>query len=204
MVSRESLPFFLPDHVEGLLCTSCAPIRRTLPNVECFTFMPAPSSRRTPECYSDRKPEAKCCLRCESWLAMGWRGAYANLRTAGGDTRIRRRGAARTAAGLSHRPGRELRPEAHAAAALSPLLSDGLIVVVTVPVLSRLSGYFAQWLRLAGSIFVLYLARGTFRTWSAWERGLRRKHQHSPPPRVLSHALSQGLWRTYLAPTDGD
>jgi threonine/homoserine/homoserine lactone efflux protein len=55
-------------------------------------------------------------------------------------------------------------------AALSPLLSDGPIVVVAVLVLSRLPEWFALWLRLAGGIFVLYLAFGAFRTWLAWDR----------------------------------
>ena len=57
-------------------------------------------------------------------------------------------------------------------AALSPLLSDGPIIVVAVLVLSRLPGWFAQWLRLAGGIFVLYLALGAFRTWLAWDGGV--------------------------------
>jgi threonine/homoserine/homoserine lactone efflux protein len=55
-------------------------------------------------------------------------------------------------------------------AAFSPLLSDGPIVVVAVLVLSRLPGWFALWLRVAGGIFVLYLAFGAFRTWLAWDR----------------------------------
>ena len=55
-------------------------------------------------------------------------------------------------------------------AAFSPLLSDGPIVVVAVLVLSRLPEWFALWLRLAGGIFVLYLAYGAFRTWRAWDR----------------------------------
>lgn len=55
-------------------------------------------------------------------------------------------------------------------AAFSPLLSDGPIVVVAVLVLSRLPGWFALWLRLAGGVFVLYLAFGAFRTWLAWDR----------------------------------
>jgi len=55
-------------------------------------------------------------------------------------------------------------------AALSPLLSDGPIVVLAVLVLSRLPGWFAQWLRLAGGVFVLYLALGAFRTWWGWDR----------------------------------
>ena len=60
-------------------------------------------------------------------------------------------------------------------AALSPLLSDGPIVVVAVLVLSRLPGWFALWLRLAGGVFVLYLAFGAFRTWSAWDRGVETR-----------------------------
>ena len=55
-------------------------------------------------------------------------------------------------------------------AAPSPLLSDGPIIVVAVLVLSRLPEWFAQWLRLAGGMFVLYLALGAFRTWLAWDR----------------------------------
>ncbi|MFB3826625.1 MAG: LysE family translocator [Bryobacteraceae bacterium] len=53
-------------------------------------------------------------------------------------------------------------------AALSPLLSDGPIVVTAVFVLSRLPAWFPQRLRLAGGIFVLYLAAGAFRTWRDW------------------------------------
>jgi threonine/homoserine/homoserine lactone efflux protein len=50
-------------------------------------------------------------------------------------------------------------------AAFSPLLSDGPIVLVTVLALSRLPAWFTQWLRVAGGLFVLYLAFSAFRTW---------------------------------------
>lgn len=55
-------------------------------------------------------------------------------------------------------------------AAISPLLSDGPIVLVAVLVLSRLPEWFPQRLRLAGGVFVLYLAAGAFRTWWDWDR----------------------------------
>ena len=54
-------------------------------------------------------------------------------------------------------------------AALSPLLSDGPIVVLSVLVLSRLPGWFTQWLRLAGGVFVLYLAFDAFQSWRIWD-----------------------------------
>jgi threonine/homoserine/homoserine lactone efflux protein len=55
-------------------------------------------------------------------------------------------------------------------AALSPLLSDGPIIVTTLLVLSRVPVWMSQWLRAAGGVFVLYLAFGAYRTWRAWER----------------------------------
>lgn len=55
-------------------------------------------------------------------------------------------------------------------AALSPLLSDGPIVIVSVLVLSRLPVWLAQWLRLVGGAFVLYLAFSAFRTWLRWDQ----------------------------------
>jgi threonine/homoserine/homoserine lactone efflux protein len=53
-------------------------------------------------------------------------------------------------------------------AALSPLISDGPIIVVSLVVLSRLPGWLGPVLQLAGGVFLFYLARGalgTFRTY---------------------------------------
>jgi hypothetical protein len=43
-------------------------------------------------------------------------------------------------------------------AAFSPLISDGPVILVTLLVLSRMPVWMAQSLRLAGGVFVLYLA----------------------------------------------
>jgi len=56
-------------------------------------------------------------------------------------------------------------------AALCPLMSDPPVVLLAVLVLSRLPGWFAQWLRLVGGVYVLCLAFAAFRTWRAWDRG---------------------------------
>ncbi len=50
-------------------------------------------------------------------------------------------------------------------AAFSPLLSDGPIIVIAVLVLSRVPPWLTLWLRMAGGLFVLYLAEGAFRAW---------------------------------------
>jgi threonine/homoserine/homoserine lactone efflux protein len=54
-------------------------------------------------------------------------------------------------------------------AAFSPLLSDGPVILVTVLALSRLPAWLTTWLRMAGGVFVLYLAFGAFRTWRRFD-----------------------------------
>jgi threonine/homoserine/homoserine lactone efflux protein len=54
-------------------------------------------------------------------------------------------------------------------AAFSPLLSDGPVIALTVLVLSRVPSWFTQWLRVAGGVFVLYLAFGAFKMWRTWD-----------------------------------
>jgi threonine/homoserine/homoserine lactone efflux protein len=76
-------------------------------------------------------------------------------------------------------------------AALSPLLSDGPIIVLVVLILSRLPGWFAQWLRIAGGAFVLYLAFGAARTWLACER--RGGSPVQPGGRTLLQATTVNL-----------
>lgn len=49
--------------------------------------------------------------------------------------------------------------------AFAPLLSDLPIASLSILVLSRVPGWFAVWLRLAGGAFVLYLAWGAYRMW---------------------------------------
>ena len=56
-------------------------------------------------------------------------------------------------------------------AALSPLLSDGPVIVIVLLVLSRVPTRFEHVLRLAGAMFLFYLAFSAFRTWRDY-RGL--------------------------------
>jgi threonine/homoserine/homoserine lactone efflux protein len=53
-------------------------------------------------------------------------------------------------------------------AAFSPLLSDGPVIVLVLMVLSRVPAWMAQGLRLAGGVFVLYLAWAAAKTWRAY------------------------------------
>jgi len=57
-------------------------------------------------------------------------------------------------------------------AALSPLLSDGPIILLVLFVLTRLPATFDRVLRCAGGVFLLYLAVAAYRTWRKWnDRG---------------------------------
>jgi threonine/homoserine/homoserine lactone efflux protein len=49
--------------------------------------------------------------------------------------------------------------------AFAPLLSDLPTAMLSIFVLSRVPAWFTVWLRLAGGLFVLYLAWGAFRIW---------------------------------------
>ena len=54
-------------------------------------------------------------------------------------------------------------------AALSPVMSDGPVILLVLFVLTRLPGTLEAVLRLAGGVFILYLARGALRTWRDYE-----------------------------------
>ncbi len=56
-------------------------------------------------------------------------------------------------------------------AALSPLLSDGPIILVTLLVLARLPAWLQPGLQIAGGVFLLSLAKGAFDTWRRWGSG---------------------------------
>jgi threonine/homoserine/homoserine lactone efflux protein len=53
-------------------------------------------------------------------------------------------------------------------AAFSPLISDGPVILLTLLVLSRVPVWMAQSLRLAGGVFVLYLAWGAVKAWRGY------------------------------------
>ena len=54
-------------------------------------------------------------------------------------------------------------------AALAPLVSDGLIIVTVLLVLTRVPETFRLALQLAGGVFILYLAWGAFRAWRRFD-----------------------------------
>lgn len=91
-------------------------------------------------------------------------------------------------------------------AAFGPLLSDGPIVVLVLFVLSQVPDWFQRGLRIAGGLFVLYLAWGAYNTWKT-----HLPASHSPPetgPRsllraALMNALSPGpylFWSLVMGP----
>jgi threonine/homoserine/homoserine lactone efflux protein len=54
-------------------------------------------------------------------------------------------------------------------AAFSPLISDGPVIALVLLVLSRVPAWLAQGLRLAGGVFVLYLAWGAMQAWRGYD-----------------------------------
>ncbi|MGA2266957.1 MAG: LysE family transporter [Bryobacteraceae bacterium] len=54
-------------------------------------------------------------------------------------------------------------------AAFSPLISDGPVIVLVLLVLSRVPAGLTQCLRLAGGVFVLYLAWGAVKAWRRYD-----------------------------------
>jgi threonine/homoserine/homoserine lactone efflux protein len=78
-------------------------------------------------------------------------------------------------------------------AAFSPLLSDGPVILLTVLVLRRLPAWLTTWLRVAGGLFVLYLAFGAFRTW-------RRFRAETPPAPPAGGSLMRATLVNLLNP----
>jgi threonine/homoserine/homoserine lactone efflux protein len=68
-------------------------------------------------------------------------------------------------------------------AAFSPLISDGPVIVLVLLVLSRVPVWMEQGLRLAGGVFVLYLAWGAMKAWRGYEA-----QQMAPAPSSLLRA----------------
>jgi threonine/homoserine/homoserine lactone efflux protein len=75
-------------------------------------------------------------------------------------------------------------------AAFAPLVSDGLIIVTVLLVLTRVPETFRLVLQLAGSVFILYLAWGAFQAW--------RRFGVSAPPTPAAGAGAQSLLRAAL------
>ena len=88
-------------------------------------------------------------------------------------------------------------------AAFSPLVSDGPIILLVLLVLTRVPAWMAQVLRLAGGVFVLYLAWGAAKAWRAYDA----QHMAPAPSSLLRAALVNVLnpnpyisWSLVLGP----
>ena len=88
-------------------------------------------------------------------------------------------------------------------AAFCPLISDGPVIVLVLLVLSRVPVWLAQGLRLAGGVFVLYLAWGAVKAW----RGYGIQDMAPAPSSLLRAALVNVLnpnpyisWSLVLGP----
>lgn len=78
-------------------------------------------------------------------------------------------------------------------AALAPLVSDGPIIALCLLVLSQIPPWFQRFLYLAGGIFLLYLAYGTYMTWIDFESAslpLETKSQYNLLKAALINALN--------------
>jgi len=54
-------------------------------------------------------------------------------------------------------------------AALAPLVSDGPIILICLLVLSQVPAWLQRFLYIAGGLFILYLAYGTFKSWKNFD-----------------------------------
>lgn len=78
-------------------------------------------------------------------------------------------------------------------AALAPLVSDGPIILLCVLVLSQVPKWMQRGLYIAGGLFILYLAYGTYKTWKNFNRSLlviESETQQSVLKAAVMNALS--------------
>lgn len=73
-------------------------------------------------------------------------------------------------------------------AALAPLISDGPIIALCLLVLSQVPAGLQKFLYIAGGLFVLYLAYGTYKSWKNFD-------PHLPDPET---GTGQGLLQAAL------
>jgi threonine/homoserine/homoserine lactone efflux protein len=57
-------------------------------------------------------------------------------------------------------------------AAFAPLISDGPIVAFSLLIISQLPSWLERFLYIAGGLFVLYLAYGTYRSWKYFDSNI--------------------------------
>ena len=91
-------------------------------------------------------------------------------------------------------------------AALAPLVSDGPIILLCVLVLSQVPAWMQRILYLAGGLFILYLAYGTYKSWKNFDSSLPSLEtgtQQSILKAALMNALSPGpyiFWTLVTGP----
>ncbi len=91
-------------------------------------------------------------------------------------------------------------------AALAPLVSDGPIILICVLVLSQVPAWMQRILYIAGGLFILYLATGTYNSWKNFDFHLpsvETRNQHSILKAALMNALSPGpyiFWTLVTGP----
>ena len=54
-------------------------------------------------------------------------------------------------------------------AALAPLISDGPIILICILMLSQVPAWLQGFLYIAGGLFILYLAYGTYKAWKSFD-----------------------------------
>src|SRR6186997_611543 len=72
--------------------------------------------------------------------------------------------------------------------ALAPLISDGPIIVLCLLVLSQVPSWLRNVLYIAGGLFVLYLAYGSYKSWRSYD-------PHMP---VVDTGLGQSLLKAAM------
>ena len=91
-------------------------------------------------------------------------------------------------------------------AALAPLVSDGPIILLCVLVLSQVPVWMQKILYIAGGLFILYLAYGTYNSWKNFDSrlpSLETGTQQSILKAALMNALSPGpyiFWTLVTGP----
>jgi threonine/homoserine/homoserine lactone efflux protein len=89
--------------------------------------------------------------------------------------------------------------------ALAPLISDAPIILLCVLVLSQVPEWFQRFLFIAGGIFVLYLAYGTYKTWKNFDENQSQTESKIDglPKAVMMNFLSPGpyiFWSLVTGP----
>ena len=91
-------------------------------------------------------------------------------------------------------------------AALAPLVSDGPIILICVLVLSQVPAWMQRILYIAGGLFILYLACGTYNSWKNFDSRLPSVEtgtKQSILKAALMNALSPGpyiFWTLVTGP----